>query len=107
MVATDERFWNEQVRHPAAAWMASGAHGAPKPPAEALASAHLPGLAADGGEGDDRNDRIEEDRPIAIDERRSKSDGRWAAEREELTSFRGQRSKGEATAGRQSLRVIC
>ena len=53
-LALDERFWNEQVRHPAAAWLASGAHGSPKPPAETIAMAHIPGPPAESGDDDDR-----------------------------------------------------
>ena len=53
-LALDERFWNEQVRHPAAAWLASGAHGSPRPPAETIAMAHRPGHPAERGDEDDR-----------------------------------------------------
>ena len=42
-LASDSNFWDEQVRHPATAWLASGGRGAPLTPAEALAQQHLPG----------------------------------------------------------------
>ena len=46
MAAADTSFWDEQVRHPAAAWVAAGSRGAPLAPEEKLASAHLPGGSA-------------------------------------------------------------
>lgn len=75
LVALEERFWNEQVRHPVAAWLASGGHGSPKPLAEAFAVAHLPGLAADGGDMDERCDR----RRQANRDKRLAKRKRWAA----------------------------
>ena len=41
--AKDERFWDEQVRHPAAAWVARGARGVQLAPEERIAQTHLPG----------------------------------------------------------------
>ena len=56
LVAQDETHWNDQVRHPATAWLASGSKGAPMASSEALALAHFPGLAegheAEGSSGD-------------------------------------------------------
>ena len=89
-LALDETFWKKQVRHPPAAWLASGAHGAPKPPAEAMAMAHHPGPPADSGDGDERSER----RRRANRDKRMAKRKRRAAEREELSSFREQRSKG-------------
>ena len=95
-LALDERFWNEQVRHPAAAWLASGAHGSPKPPAETIAMAHLPGPPAGREDDDDRTDR----RRQANRDKRMAKRKRWAAEREELATFREQRPKGDPGKGK-------
>ena len=40
LAAADTAFWDEQVRHPAAAWVAAGSRGAPY---EKVAALHLPG----------------------------------------------------------------
>ena len=117
-LALDERFWNEQVRHPAADWLASGAHGSPKPPAEAIAMAHLPGPPAERGDDDDRSDR----RRQANRDKRMAKRKRWASEREELASFSAQKEslakarakakvrtklrKRFATAGRMGLDLV-
>ena len=45
LLAQDEGFWNEQVRHPATSWLASGGKGIPMASSEALATAHFPGLS--------------------------------------------------------------
>ena len=95
-LALDETFWNEQVRHPAAAWLASGSHGSPRPPAEAMALAHHPGPPVEHGDGDERSER----RRQANRDKRSAKRKRWAAEREELTNFREQRSKGDFNKGK-------
>ena len=42
-LALDDEFWNEQVRHPAAAWLASGGRGAALAPAEQISVTHIPG----------------------------------------------------------------
>ena len=44
--ALDERFWDLQVRHPAAAWTARGGRGAPRAPEEEIARTVVPGGAA-------------------------------------------------------------
>ena len=41
--SSDTVFWDEQVRHPAAAWMAAGGRGIPKAPEEEFAAAAIPG----------------------------------------------------------------
>ena len=94
-LALDERFWNEQVRRPAAAWLASGAHGSPKPPAEAIAMAHHPGPPTERVDDDDRSDRRQANRDKRMAKRK-----RWAADREELVNLREQRSKGESSKGK-------
>ena len=95
-LALDERFWNEQVRHPAAAWLASGGHGSPKPPAETIAMAHIPGPPAERGDDEDRGDR----RRQANRDKRMAKRKRWASDREELANFREQRSKGDSNKGK-------
>lgn len=42
-LATDEDYWSEQVRHPAAAWTAFGGRGTPMAPAEQAALVHALG----------------------------------------------------------------
>jgi len=44
--AEDVKFWDDNVRHPAAAWMAAGGRGAPIAPDEKLAEVLKPGGAA-------------------------------------------------------------
>lgn len=66
--------------------------GAPKPPAEVLANAQVPGLAAGRGDSEEKVDRK---RQANRDERIAKS-RRWAADREELASLRDERSKGDS-----------
>ena len=43
LAAADTAFWDEQVRHPAAAWVAACSRGAPLAPEEKVAALHLPG----------------------------------------------------------------
>ena len=45
LLAQEDAYWDEQVRHPAAAWMASGGRGVPMAAAEQVATAHHPGIA--------------------------------------------------------------
>ena len=87
---------NVLERAGAAAWLASGAHGAPRPPAESIAMAHHPGPHAEPVDGEDRSER----RRQANRDRRTAKRKRWAAEREELSSLREQRSKGDFNKGR-------
>ena len=42
-LATDEDYWSEQGRHPAAAWTAFGGRGTPMAPSEQAALVHAPG----------------------------------------------------------------
>ena len=87
VLATDEEYWSEQVRHPAAAWTAAGAKGTPLAPAEQIALAHMPGGAevveADRDEGNEggRKRQANRDKRLA----RAK---RLRAEREELDRLR-------------------
>ena len=43
-LSLDNEYWDEQVRHPAAAWLASGGRGVALAPAEQVAFSHLPGV---------------------------------------------------------------
>ena len=43
-LAQDEKFWAEQVVHPAVAWTAAGGKGVPVTAAEMIAGAHLAGV---------------------------------------------------------------
>ncbi|CAK0899124.1 unnamed protein product [Prorocentrum cordatum] len=45
-VAVDAAFWDKQVRHPAAAWVAAGSRGVPLAPAEQVVQDHIPGGVA-------------------------------------------------------------
>ena len=42
-VAGDDKFWDDQVRHPAAAWVAAGAKGVPTTPEERMDTTHILG----------------------------------------------------------------
>ena len=46
MAEVDDKFWDDQVRHPAAAWVAAGARGVPMTPEERMATTHSPGGVA-------------------------------------------------------------
>lgn len=100
MVALDDKYWNEQVRHPAAGWMACGSHGAPNQPAEALATAHLPGLAVDGGDGDEKGVR----RRQANGDNRIAKRKRVAAEREGLAAPKRSEGDGKGNSKRFATR---
>ena len=83
-LAMDEEYWNEQVRHPATSWMVSGARGAPVAPAEAIAGAHLVGMAIGDGPKEESFDRK---RQANRDKRLAKAK-RIKNEREELEKWR-------------------
>ena len=115
LVAEDDRFWNEQVRHPAAAWTASGGRGAPLAPSEAVAQCHLPGgaasLEAHMEDSDDRKKQSNRDK-------RAAQKRRAQAEREELLRLKSSRSsdgpsrnfqkgKGKGKSKDQSGQEIC
>ena len=89
MLALDDEYWNEQVRHPAAAWTASGSRGAPMAPAEQAALAHVPGaldnmdveneLKDDGRRKQaNRDKRAAKIRRIKASGRNLTSSGKWA-----------------------------
>eukprot|EP00435_Cladocopium_sp_Y103_P012240 s3598_g3.t1 len=94
MLVVDEEYWNEQVRHPAAAWTASGSRGAPLAPADQIALAHVPG-------GNEVADVEKEDKPDGK-RRQSNRDKRMArakrqrAEREELEALRRRTNSSDA-----------
>eukprot|EP00435_Cladocopium_sp_Y103_P066414 s1794_g28.t1 len=94
MLVADESYWNEQVRHPAAAWTASGCRGSPLAPADQIAMAHVPG----GNEVMD----IDKEEKVDGKKRQSNRDKRIAkakrikADRDELESWR---KKGGASEG--------
>ena len=86
MLAVDEEYWSEQVRHPAASWTAAGGRGALMAPAEQAALAHMPGGAesfeSHVEEGDGKRKQSNRDKRLAK-QKRLKSD------REELQRLRG------------------
>ena len=87
VLATDEEYWSEQVRHPAAAWTAAGAKGTPLAPAEQIALAHMPG-GAEVVEAD-REDGIEGGRKRQANrDKRLARAKRLRADREELDRWR-------------------
>ena len=89
VVATDEAFWNEQVRHPATSWTASGGYGVPIAPTEAIAQAHLPG----GLEAVELpKEQNEERKRQGNRDKRAAKKKRWQADRDELQKFRSERS---------------
>ena len=85
MLATDEEYWSEQVRHPATSWLAAGGRGAPMAPAEAIAGQHLPGgVAAVEPELEDKSVR----RKQSNRDKRQARAKRLRADREELSQWR-------------------
>ena len=87
------------MRHPATAWLAAGGRGVPMASAEALASAHFPGLSgghehenAVPGEREDRKRQANRDKRIAKRKRAQ-------ADREELMRFRGGQAAGKGQSG--------
>ena len=87
LLALDEEYWSEQVRHPAASWTAAGGRGALMAPAEQAALAHMPGGAesfeSHMEEPDNKRRQSNRDKRQAK-QRRMKSD------REELSRLRNQ-----------------
>ena len=97
LLAQDEAFWSEQVRHPATSWLAAGGRGVPMASAEALASAHFPGLdegheleTTGSGDKDDRRRQANRDKRIAKRKR-------LQADREELNRWRSSSSHGKGS----------
>lgn len=93
MLALDEEYWNEQVRHPAAAWMASGAREIPLAPAEQVALAHMPGGKEDLEVPKEEGGGSSRKRQSNKDKRAAKAK-RIKTEREELERLRSQHSSG-------------
>ena len=91
-LAGDEEYWNEQVRHPATAWMVSGARGSPIAPAEAMAGAHFVGSNAGDVPKEENTDRKRQ----AYRDRRLAKAKRIKNDREELEKFR---SRGPSDGG--------
>ena len=95
-LAMDEEYWNEQVRHPAASWVAAGSRGMALAPAEQVAAAHFPGgaevLDHSWEEPDTKKRQSNRDKRMA----RSK---RIRADREELEKLRGHRAEGKGGSG--------
>lgn len=96
LVSQDETYWNDQVRHPATAWLASGSRGAPMASSEALALAHFPGLSegheTEGGSGDKDERRRQANR-----DKRAAKKRRAQAEREELAKWRSIPASGKGS----------
>ena len=110
-LSMDDGYWNEQVRHPATAWMVAGSRGQPQPPAEAIAEAHLPG-------GAETYETATEERDVrkrqANRDRRAAKKKRAFQEREELNRYRshpnrdgGGKGKGKGKARDQAGQEIC
>ena len=91
-LAKDMQFWTERVHHPAAAWLAAGAKGAPSVPTEQSVLSHLPGAEelqespAAAGEPSKKK-QANRDKRLALKKRR-------LAEREELKNLRAASSSG-------------
>ena len=98
-LAADQEYWNEQVRHPAAAWMVSGGKGVAMAPAEQAALAHTPG----------GSELLDLEADLKVDNRRKQSNRderaakqrRIKAEREELEIFRKRGTSADARGGGQ------
>jgi hypothetical protein len=94
LVAQDEGYWNDQGRHPATAWLASGSKGAPMASSEALALAHFPGLA-EGQEPEVASNDKDERRRQANRDKRAAKKRRAQSDREELAKWRSTPSSGK------------
>ena len=88
----DEEYWNEQVRHPATAWMVSGARGSPVVPAEAIVGAQVMSSATWDIQKEETGDRK---RQANRDKRLAKAK-RIKSDREELDKLR---HRGQAEGG--------
>ena len=103
ILSQDEKYWSEQVRNPAMAWMASGSKGVAVAPAEAIARTHFPGA---GGEGhfevpaEGQESWKEKKRQVNRDRRASKR-ARAARDREELVKLRAGNTHGDKGSGGQ------
>ena len=115
LLASDEKFWNEQVRHPAAAWTASGSRGAPIAPADAIAQAHLPGGMASL---DIQTEEVDDRKRQSNRDKRAAKKRRAQAEREEMQKWKAGRAaestpkgyskgKGKGKSKDQSNQEIC
>ena len=85
LLAQDDEFWNDQVRHPAAAWVAAGCKGSLIAPAEQVAMTHMAG----GSEAMDvpKEDRDGRRRQSNRDKRQAKMK-RLRDDRDELDKYR-------------------
>ena len=114
-LALDNEYWDEQVRHPAAAWLVSGGRGVALAPSEQVALSHLPG-GLDALEVD-KEDTVEPRRKQANRDKRLARAKRIKLEREELDKLRklahgGQgagssKSKGKGKSKAQAGVQIC
>ena len=98
LVAQGGTHWNDQVRHPATAWLASGSKGAPMASSEALALAHFPGLA-EGHEAEGSSGDKDERRRQANRDKRAAKKRRAQADREELAKWRSHPPAGKGAGG--------
>lgn len=100
-LVADEEYWSEQVRHPAAAWMAGGARGIPLAPEEQISMMHVAGGAAVLD--------VETEEKVDVRKRQSNRDRRIArskrirAERDELDALRKQNSHGERKVAEKGM----
>ena len=98
VLAKDEAYWSEQVRHPASAWLVAGGVGAPMAPADAIAVTHLAGgteALAVPKEEPDRKRQSNRDKRLAKRRRQQE-------ERTELAKLKGQRDSPGHAAGKGS-----
>ena len=116
-LANDEDFWNEQVRHPAASWMAAGGRGALMAPAEQAAMAHSPGVQ-DGGWEAEHEPKTDNRRKQANRDKRAAKLRKIKADREELELLRNrggsagrgstqEKGKGKGKSKDQAGTQIC
>lgn len=103
LLSQDEKYWSEQVRNPAMAWIAAGSRGVAVAPAEAIARSHFPGAGVEDhldahAEG---QDGVRERKRQSNRERRASKRAKAAREREELAKFRAGSSQGDKGPGGQ------
>ena len=107
-LALDESFWSQQVHSPALVWLAAGARGSPRTPAEQLALENMQGGLAAISPALDKNvaqssTTKEADKISPTKVRRDARKKKAKADREELSRFREDKKTGKAPTTSKQL----
>ena len=97
LLAKDDNFWSEQVRHPASAWLAAGGRGAPVAPADIIAATHLAGGA---DVVNSQKEEVPERRKQSNRDKRLARKRRIQDERDELSRLRHNKDGHGQAAGK-------